>query len=110
MAAFEKLWPYLVISGQLLVFFQIEHRWVQAVMLAVLVFQIWKKFKTKTASDTKETTYLFPNEDFENSWQKIEERKKTFVAQTPATPASKDLNFPSQSLSQLSLLSSKMLN
>jgi len=46
MAAFEKLWPYLVISGQLLVFFQIEHRWVQAVMLAVLVFQIWKKFKT----------------------------------------------------------------
>ena len=46
MGKFERVSPYLFIAGQVLVFFQIEHREMQAVMLAFLVFQIWKKFKT----------------------------------------------------------------
>ena len=46
MSMLERVWPYLIVAGQLWVFFQIENREVQAVMLAVLVFQIWKKFKT----------------------------------------------------------------
>ena len=47
----ERLYPYLIIAGQLLVFFQIEQRAVQAVMLAFLAFQIWKKFKTNLADN-----------------------------------------------------------
>jgi len=42
----NRFYPYLLIAGQLLVFFQIEHREIQAAMLAFLVFQIWKKFNT----------------------------------------------------------------
>ena len=47
----ERLYPYLIIAGQFLVFFQIEQRAVQAVMLAFLAFQIWKKFKTNLADN-----------------------------------------------------------
>ena len=46
MGKFDRVSPYLFIAGQVLVFFQVEHREMQAVMLAFLVFQVWKKFKT----------------------------------------------------------------
>ena len=42
-----------MVAGQLLIFFQIEHREVQAVMLAFLVFQIWRKFKTNLADESE---------------------------------------------------------
>ena len=51
MGMFDRVSPYLFIAGQVLVFFQVEHREMQAVMLAFLVFQIWKKFKTNLAEN-----------------------------------------------------------
>ena len=53
MSALKTCLPYLLIAGQLGIFFQIEHREVQALMLAFLVFQIWKKFKTNLTEPSK---------------------------------------------------------
>jgi len=49
MSALPRCLPYILLAGQLLIFFQIEQREMQAVMLAFLAFQIWKKFKTNLA-------------------------------------------------------------
>jgi len=48
MASRQQLLPFFIIAGQLLVFFQIEHREVQALMLAFIAFQIWRRY-TNTA-------------------------------------------------------------
>lgn len=53
MSALQKCLPYLLLAGQLLIFFQIEHREVQALLLAFIVFQIWKKFKTNLTEPSK---------------------------------------------------------
>ena len=53
MSILKKCLPYFMVAGQLLIFFQIEHREVQAVMLAFLVFQIWRKFKTNLADESE---------------------------------------------------------
>jgi len=36
--------PYLVIAGQLFILFKVEQRWIQGGLLAVLAFQLWRKF------------------------------------------------------------------
>jgi len=40
----SDLVPYLVIAGQLLILFKVEQRWIQGGLLAVLAFQLWRKF------------------------------------------------------------------
>jgi len=40
----SDLVPYLVIVGQLLILFKVEQRWIQGGLLAVLAFQLWRKF------------------------------------------------------------------
>ena len=62
MSALPRCLPYILLAGQLLIFFQIEQREMQAVMLAFLAFQIWKKFKTNLA-------------DLSESWQIVIWRK-----------------------------------
>jgi len=36
--------PYLVIAGQLWILLKVEQRWIQGGLLAVLAFQLWRKF------------------------------------------------------------------
>jgi len=45
MAVFQQILPFLILSGQVLVFFQVEHKEVQALMLAFIAFQVWRKYR-----------------------------------------------------------------
>jgi len=53
MAAFQQILPFLILSGQVLVFFQVEHKEVQALMLAFIAFQVWRKYRTTEATGAK---------------------------------------------------------
>jgi len=50
MKLIQKLLPYFLIAGQVLVFFQVEHRWVQVLMLAFITFQVWKRYRNSAVS------------------------------------------------------------
>jgi len=39
-----ELVPYLVIAGQLWILLKVEQGWIQGGLLAVLAFQLWRKF------------------------------------------------------------------
>ena len=55
MSLFQRCLPCIIIAGQLLILFQIERREVQGLMLAFLVFQMWKKFKTNRAAELSDS-------------------------------------------------------
>jgi len=50
----SDLVPYLVIVGQLFILFKVEQNWIRAGLLAVLAFQLWRKFGQKQRAGNKE--------------------------------------------------------
>jgi len=50
MSLLQKVLPYFLIAGQVLIFFQIERQEVQVMMLAFIAAQIWRRYKKSVVS------------------------------------------------------------